>query len=153
MKTSRLAPIAFAALASIVAGCGGADNSPLTKQEFASKADEICKGANGRFSQVTADLQKKLRADPSQAQAAAEDSLKQLAPLVKDTVDKIGELKPPAEMQAKLETYVKEANAAADQVAADPAKYARASGDSASPFPKLTVLSQELGLDNCGPGA
>jgi hypothetical protein len=148
-----LACVLAAALAA--AGCGGGGGGgggdPLTREQFAAKADAICNSADSEFTRIRSQLQSKLAADPAGAQPATADALREIAPVVKETVGKIGELKPPADLQFELDEYVSQANEAADLVAKDPVKFATTAASGQNPFPRLGELGKKLGLDKCGP--
>jgi hypothetical protein len=84
----RTAQIALALV--LLAGCGGGSGAPLTKEEYASKADAICASANSKIQsfgtpQTYADLAK-----------VADKTL----PLIDQAIKDLGKLEPPASEKA-----------------------------------------------------
>jgi ABC-type glycerol-3-phosphate transport system substrate-binding protein len=161
MKKTRFSLAAVLALGLIAAGCGGGSDSStssssgdtLTKEEFVSQANAICTTAQADFKQVQEDITKKVQADPSQIQASLQEALTKITPILRDTVNKIGALNPPEDLQSKLDDFVTKVNDAADQIEADPAKFAQDATNGDNPFANLTEDASALGLQNCGPGA
>ena len=138
----------------IATGCGGGDDdgggdsggSTLTKEEFTAQANEICTDGQQKIEQVQKDVQAKIQSDPTQAANAIQEVVGQLVPVVRDTLNQIGELNPPAELQRKLNEFTTKANDAIDQLENDPTKVTQ--GD--NPFADLQPLATELGIQDCG---
>jgi hypothetical protein len=152
---SKLIVLACCALASgLIAACGGGDDngggdsggSALTKEEFTAKANEICTQGQQKIEQVQKDVQAKIQSDPTQAANAIQEVVGQLVPVIRDTLNQIGELNPPAELQSKLDEFTTKANDAIDQLEQDPTKVTQ--GD--NPFAELQPLATELGIQDCG---
>jgi outer membrane murein-binding lipoprotein Lpp len=156
MRSTRLLFAALLASGLLVAGgCGGGDDddgggdsggSALTKEEFTAKANEICTEGQDKIAQVQKDVQAKIQEDPTQAANAIQEVVGQLVPVIRETLTQIGQLTPPAELQAKLDEFTTKANDAVDQLESDPSKVTQ--GD--NPFSDLEPLATELGIQNCG---
>jgi hypothetical protein len=88
----RLSALA-AAVALVVAGCGGGDdNKALSYSDFGKQADQICKDSNAE----TKPLSDKLTGDPKNDAPI----LDQLVPKLQSAEDKFKGLKPPTELKA-----------------------------------------------------
>jgi len=81
----RAAPIALA-LALVLPGCGSGSSKPLTKEEYASKADAIC----GKYNQQT-----KSFANPKTLSDLVKVS-DQTLPILDHAIRDLGKLHPPA---------------------------------------------------------
>lgn len=140
----RLAP-ALAALA--LAACGGGE---LSRQQFLERADAICTRVNDELSEIQ---------QPA--------SLAELAPVldeglvvVRDAVEDLRELEPPAEMEARVEAWIDKVDEAADELdkAADAARrgdqeavgLALQAGDDANT--EGNERARQLGLQSCAVG-
>jgi hypothetical protein len=80
----------------IVAGCGGGGGKPLTKQEFAAKADAIC----GKYNEQT----KKL-SNPSNLSDLAKVADKTI-PILDHALSDLRKLKPPAGEQQTVNEWL-----------------------------------------------
>ena len=86
----RRAALIALALVVLLPGCGGASGKPLTKEDYASKADAIC----GKYNQ-----QVKLLANPKNLSDLAKVADKTL-PILDHAINDISKLEPPASEKA-----------------------------------------------------
>ena len=91
----RAAPIALA-LALVLTGCGGGSSKPLTKEEYASKADAIC----GKYNQQT-----KSFANPKTLSDLVKVS-DQTLPILDHAIRDLGKLHPPASEKALSDQWL-----------------------------------------------
>ena len=97
-RARSLAPLAGALLAlSTLAGCGGG-SGPLTKAEFISKGDQICKSAHDQFVQA----QKHSPTTADEAVALTQ----QLINISESELSQIRGLNAPSEVQPALDRYL-----------------------------------------------
>jgi hypothetical protein len=143
------------AIGLIAAGCGGddddggGDGEALSKEEFVTQARQICDDAKGETDQVFQQAEQQVQANPGNLQQVLSDVIGDVIPILRDTVNQIGELTPPEELQGTLDEYVTGANAAFDEIEADPqAFFQRASGGEEA-FPELEQQAAELGITDC----
>jgi hypothetical protein len=80
----------------LLAGCGGAKGKPLTKDEYASRADAIC----GKYNQQT-----KAFANPKNLADLAKVADKTL-PILGNAINDIGKLTPPASEKALSDQWL-----------------------------------------------
>jgi hypothetical protein len=90
--------VALAGLA-ILSGCGGGDTQTMTKAQFVSAADQICKRAHDQF---TAAQQN----PPNTAQGTA-DLQRNLIDISENELQEIRDLEAPAEAQPALDRYLR----------------------------------------------
>jgi ABC-type glycerol-3-phosphate transport system substrate-binding protein len=158
IKKAQILIAGALAVALIAAGCGGGGSSStsssssgaLSKDEFVSKANTVCRDAQAQLTKIQTDIQAKVKSNPSQIQALVADSLAQIVPIVRKTVDQIAALNAPSDLKPKLDEFKTKTDAALDQVAADPAKALRDASSGSSPFTSLQGLASDLGLKDCG---
>ncbi len=143
--------------AGLLAGCGGDDEEDpdsgstdaLSREEFDTRAEEICAGAKEEISSVTADLRQRMGEDSTKIPELFKELFTSVAPIVRDTMNELGTLTPPEDLEQTLDDFVAQANEAADQLEADPAKLAKQALGGENPFPELEQLGTELGLQDC----
>jgi len=80
----------------LAAGCGGGGSKPLTRTEYAAKADAIC----GKYTQQT-----KALAHPSNLKDLADVAGKTL-PILDNALSDLHKLKPPADEQATVNQWL-----------------------------------------------
>ena len=171
MKGFKYLAVLALALGLIVAGCGGGDDNDsngstsaasstataettstaddsgtLSKDEFVSQANTICVDGKQQLADVQNDLRAKVQADPSQAADAIQEGIKEIVPIVRDMVGRIGYLDAPPELQPKLDEFTTKSNQALDAIEDDPNGAAGRSGA----FADLGQLAKDLGLTSCG---
>jgi hypothetical protein len=158
-----LIPLAVicAALALVLAGCGGDDDTSttsttsvdseatgtsgaaLTETEFLAQGNAICLAGNQELEQAANDA----FAGGQPTDAQIEQFAAVLVPNVQGQVDAIRTLTPPAELADEVETFLSDAEDALAQVADDPSLLA-ANDD--GPFVTVNQQARQIGLDECG---
>jgi hypothetical protein len=146
-----LLPVLVGALVIILAGgCGGGGgDGTLTKDEFISKGDEICKSAHDQF----AELQKN---PPTTAEEAAALTQK-LIDISESELSQLRDLNAPAAVQSSLDRYLnareqgiailKQGLAAAQK--GDASAYAAAQAQTAKTQVKRLKLARAVGFEEC----
>jgi len=146
MAMRRAALIALA-LVVLLPGCGGGSGAPLTKKEYASKADAICASTNSKIQSF---------GTPQSYPDLAKVTDKTL-PLLDQAIRDIGKLKPPASEKAISDQWLTQwRNLRSDlQEIGDAAKTGNAQGVKAV-LPKArdhnskgNALATELGMSVC----
>lgn len=146
MTPSRLSflPATAAALALLVAGCGG--GGALSKSDLIAKADVICADAKKKIDGLgTPDSADKLKEFAGKA-----------SDLVKDQASKLKALEPPADVKADwdkamglLDKQVELAKKLADN-ADDPAKIQEVATEGNAINTEATAIAKKIGLKTCG---
>lgn len=138
------------AIGLIAAGCGGdddgngGDGEPLTQEQFVAEAQKICDENTADAEQAVSEVQ--AQADPQDLQQVFVDTFEALVPILRDTVNRIGELSPPEDLQGTLDEFVTGANEAFDEVESDPEAFFQRAARDENPFPDLQQQAQELGI-------
>jgi hypothetical protein len=143
-----LRPAALIALALVLLpGCGGGNGKPLTKEEYASKADAIC----GKYNQQIQSL-----ANPKNLSELAKVADKTL-PVLDHAIRDISKLEPPASEKALSDQWLTQVTNLKDdlQEIRDKAKVGDMQGVQAV-VPKATdhnsksnALASQLGMSVC----
>ena len=154
---TKLLALAIAAMAFAAAGCGGGDDTtvtagvsgatgasgaPLSKSEFITQADAICKQGNAQINQ--AGKQEFSGGQPSQSELE-QFYTDELIPDVQDELDQIRALPAPEGDEDQVNEILDAADQATQKIAADPT-----SADTA--FDQADQLAQDYGLKECGKG-
>jgi hypothetical protein len=143
----RRAALIALALVVLLPGCGGASGKPLTKENYASKADAIC----GKYNQ-----QVKLLANPKNLSDLAKVADKTL-PILDHAISDIRKLEPPASEKALSDQWLTQVRGLKDdlQEIRDKAKAGDMQGVRAV-VPKATdhnsksnALAGQLGMSVC----
>jgi hypothetical protein len=146
-----LLPVLAGALSLVLAsGCGGGNGGgTLTKSEFISRGDEICKNAHDQF----AELQKN---PPTTADEAAALTQK-LIDISESELSQLRDLNAPAAVQSSLDKYLgsreqgiailKKGLAAAQN--GDARAYAAAQAETAKTQVKRLKLARAVGFNEC----
>ena len=143
----RRAALIALALVVLLPGCGGASGKPLTKENYASKADAIC----GKYNQ-----QVKLLANPKNLSDLAKVADKTL-PILDHAISDIRKLEPPASEKALSDQWLTQVRGLKDdlQEIRDKAKAGDMQGVRAV-VPKATdhnsksnALASQLGMSVC----
>jgi hypothetical protein len=170
---TRIPLILFVALATalIAAGCGGDDDEPTTtaategtatgatgatgaadvspeRAELIEQADEICAEGDREIDAEAQDVFGNAQQEPPQAEQEAfvEDTV---VPNIQDQIDQLRELDPPEEDADEFTAILDDAQAALDEVEADPSVLSRGSGGG-DPFAEVNQRAQAFGLKACG---
>jgi hypothetical protein len=147
---------AVAAIALIVAGCGGGDDSTtegdasLTKAEFVKQADGICKEAN---SELTVEFQKfskenNLPEGKEPTKEQGEELVEEvLIPNVQQQSEDIRELGAPSGDEDRVAAILDALDQGIEEAEEDPAALLDAQDDT---FDKANELAADYGLKVCG---
>jgi hypothetical protein len=92
----RRAALIALAVVFVLPGCGGASGKPLTKEEYAAKADAIC----GKYTQQT-----KALATPKNLSDLVK-TVDQTLPILDHAIKELGELHPPASEKALSDQWL-----------------------------------------------
>ena len=114
VSSRPLGPVSIAlacALASALAACGGSSYKGLSKADFVTRADAICKADNAKF----ADAAKGIGDNPTLAQVKSLFS-DQLLPMFRSEVSELRALKPPKADRAAVKKLLDEVATGADQI-------------------------------------
>jgi hypothetical protein len=137
----------------IAAGCGGDDDdddassdtgttaTALTKEEWISQADAICKASNDRIEATGPDGPQ----NQQQVEAFVTDTL---VPEVQSQLDAIKALGPPEGAEDEATKIVDEAQSALDEIKADPSAITQGK----DPFAQANADAQAFGMKECGQG-
>ena len=147
MNKRFFALFAVLTLALIAAGCGGSDS--ISKEDFVTKADAICKKGND---QIQADVEayaKKvgMTGQPTDAQATEiADTI--LIPSVQSQHDDLKDLEVPSGDEKQVNAILTTLQSDINQAKADPAALIKSNGA----FAKADQLAKDYGLTVCGQG-
>jgi hypothetical protein len=143
----RRAPLVAVALVFALPGCGGGSSKPLTKEEYASKADVIC----GKYSDQT-----KALATPKNLADLATIADKTL-PILDHAIKDLTKLQPPASEKALADQWIAQVTnlkddlqqirdkAQAGDIAGVQAVVPRATNDNS----RSNQLATQLGMSVC----
>jgi hypothetical protein len=127
-------------------GATGATGEPLSKDEFITQADAICKAGDKK---IDAAAQETFSGgQPSQAeqeQFVTED----VVPNIQEQIDGLRALTPPEGDEEEVSAILDSAQDAIDQTEADPGALTEGGDD---PFSEANQLAEEYGLEVCGQG-
>ncbi|MGZ8679150.1 MAG: hypothetical protein ACXW0P_11750 [Solirubrobacterales bacterium] len=155
-----IALVLAAAAVSLAAGCGGdsgddeaaagstggqlvrTPGSGISKSQFISEADEICREGNQAINQAVGELPK--GAGPDQYEAVATDTLASEAQAIIDGIEALGA---PAGDEDEVDAILASAQEATDAIADDPSVMSDLSAP--DPYEETNRLSKEYGLTNC----
>jgi hypothetical protein len=143
----KLVAVFLVLVAALTAGCGGGDDGALSESEFREEANAVCEGTLREAEAIEAP------ASPEEIP----DYVDRLVPLVRQGLERLRALQPPADLQEDYDQMLDEtetALASADDLATaaqegDPGKLqeALAAGDAANQASDR--LATKLGLDEC----
>jgi hypothetical protein len=172
VKTKQAFAVCLSVLALVAAGCGddnndtststttesgtsgatgatGASGSALLPADFIAEADAVC--AEGDEA-IDAEAEKLFGDgdEPSQEDQVAFVT-DVVLPNIQEQLDGLEALDPPEEGAEEFATLIDDANAALDEIEADPAAFVE-SGGGDGPFAEVNKQAQALGLKDCGGG-
>jgi hypothetical protein len=135
---------ALAALALIVAGCGGdEDDEPLTKDEFLTLADQICADADTELNEEAE--QRFGNGETLPPRDEQEEFISDvLAPSYQEQLDAIGDLTPPEADQEQVDAILVALQDLADQARDAPGELLD------QPPTEAAELAQAYGFTACG---
>jgi hypothetical protein len=130
----------------VTVGCGGGGDH-LTKAQFDTQGDAICKKGNQEINKAAKQVFSNQTA-PSKAQFEkfANDTL---IPNVQSQIDQLNDLNPPSGDEDQVKAITDEAQAALDKAKKDPTLLENNKND---PFKKANQLAKQYGLTVCGSG-
>jgi hypothetical protein len=151
---------ALAAISMIVAGCGGSDDSTdstagsdssaLTKAEFLKQGNAICakgeKELNEEFEKFAEEENLSENKPPTEAQLT-KASEEFFLPIIKEQVEGIRELSPPAGEEQQVDKLLTAAEEGIEKAEEDPASLANEKED---PFAEANEMANKYGLTKCG---
>jgi hypothetical protein len=117
--------LTLALAAALVAGCGGGDDDgggsggkTLSQDEFVSQANQICREGSEKINAKTQEVQDKIRqADTAgEQQKAVADVLEETAKEYDPYLERLGDLKPPADVAADWRKFLDGVNQAFDLI-------------------------------------
>jgi hypothetical protein len=147
----RRAALVALALVVLLPGCGGGSGSgkPLTKEEYASKADDICGRSNEQANAIAKNLQNNL----SDLARVADKTL----PVLDHAIKEIEKLEPPASEKALSDRWLTQVRALKDDLREirDKAKASDSQGlkavvaKAAEHNSQSNALAAQLGMSIC----
>ena len=156
----RIAPgLVIAAVAIAAAGCGDDDDSgsgtttttALTKSEFVSEANRICKQQDRKIERASqqffADAPKDQEPPP---QEVAQFGKKTVFPAIQDEIDRIEALGAPEGDEEEVKKMLDAAKSGLASLEAQPDQLEK--GGAASAFEGFQKLASAYGLDECASG-
>jgi hypothetical protein len=116
--------LALALTAALLAGCGGggggggAGTGTLSRDEFVSQANEICREGAEKINAKTQEVQGKIQQakTASEQQKAVADVLEETAKEYDPYLVRLGDLKPPAEISAEWRKFLDGGDSAFDLI-------------------------------------
>lgn len=142
--------LAGLALCLAVAGCGGDDTAVrLDAATLVARADEICRGGVERFAEIQAEA-------PANAKEAEEQTA-ELVEVASEELSALRELRPPEELRAVYERYLRARGRALEQLeigreaaaSRDTAAYLEAQAKVGADQPQRIKLAKAVGLKAC----
>lgn len=136
-----------AALAVLVAGCGGGDDetSSLTRQQFVKQANAICQEQTQKRNKVIQDAIADTDQNKLLPKSEREDIIVEALPPYAETPEKLEALGAPEGDEEKVEEILEAMEKAAADAKADPSKALT----STEQFEEANKLSGDYGLTSC----
>jgi hypothetical protein len=141
---TALGALACAAAVAVAgtAGCGGDDDSALTRDEFVTQANAICAAGNAKIEAAVPESS----SGPPSGDAGAR-FYETIVDETQGTVDGIAALEPPDEMKADVDAMVAAAREVVSEMRATPADTFFQTNE--DPFAEVNQVASSLGLDDC----
>jgi hypothetical protein len=153
--------LALAVALAVVGGCGGGDAGQPSKDEFAARANRICREGEAQIAART----KRLQARLEQADSAAErqkvvaDTLERAASEYKPVLDRLGDLEPPESLSGDWARFIDRIGEAFDLIPqlaeayrdSDRAKLSELTDRFTEIASDTRPFAKENGLDDCLP--
>jgi hypothetical protein len=143
--------VGVAALAVLVVGCGGGDDSSseetLTKAQYVNEATAICsQGGKETAKELSVYLKKNNLAQPNEAQAGKAIEVVVL-PAFRSQVEELSELQAPEGDEAQIESMLQSLETGLDDGADDPENFFKQAD---SEFAKGVEMANKYGIEGCG---
>lgn len=152
-RAAVLVGIVAIAVAAIAAGCGDSSEAALSKAQYVTKANQICKKGIAKKNSLTEiAVREELKGlkNPSElelSKAEEERLVKSVAlPPVAAAIEELAELPAPDGDEEKVEKFVVGFEKAIDETEADPSVVLQGLED---PFREPNKLAKEYGLPRC----
>lgn len=149
-RASTLVVLAALGTALFAAGCGGDDDDDggeaLTKQEFVTQADQICKQGDAAINKEAAEVFNQGQPSQDDQVAFVTDTV---VPETQAQIDGIRELNPPEGDEEQVAEILDSADNGIEEIRSDPGA-ALQEGD--NPLAEASGLAREYGLKVCGQG-
>jgi hypothetical protein len=145
--------VAVAAIAMIVAGCGGSrdsseSTSSLTKAEFVKQGNAVCAKGNKEIQEGFEEFEQEVGSQKQPTKAQLTEAIETIVlPAVRQQVEGVKDLGAPSGEEAKVEAITDAAEEALEKGEEDPASLTT---EKADPFAKANELANEYGLVKCG---
>jgi hypothetical protein len=146
--------VGCAALAALVAGCGGGSDDTstggqaLTKAEFIKQGDAICKKSNAQIEEEANEFAEENGIDKNNPEQAQEEEVIAtiVAPAVRSQAEAIAALGAPSGEEETVDTLVAAVEEGTEKMEADP----KAVFEGKDPLVKGSKLAKEFGFKVCG---
>jgi hypothetical protein len=160
-KTSMVLGMIAVGIALVAAGCGGDDDDdtaattttaatgaaggePLSKQQFISEANAICKQGNKEIDQAAREVFD--RGNPPSQEEQEQFITEQALPNTQAQIDGIRALTPPEGDEEQITTILDEAQQVVDELEQDPSSLTEGGQD---PFADVNKQLREYGITAC----
>lgn len=125
----------------LIAGCGDDEDEGLSKAEFLKQGNAICKKGDDA---IDAAGTKAFGGEEPSKQELTEFAEQTIVPNVQREIDQLGELSPPEDDEAEVDSILTQAQSALDEIKAEPQLVA--TGD---PFADVNKKAKAYGLTAC----
>jgi hypothetical protein len=142
----------------VVAGCGGGGSTDtdtglsatLTKPEFTSEADAICKAGNESAAREAEEFAEENNIDTKKATSAQQEEVVRqvVAPNIREQGEEISELPAPSGDEEKVQAILSAIESGAEEAEESPKLLVENKGG--GPFAQADKLAREYGMKTCG---
>lgn len=150
MRRPVIVGVALLATVLVGAACDNGDSGGLSRSEFVSQAEDICRAGNERIEALADEAFSGIsqgEQPDAEELAAFKDAV---VADVRGQIDDLRDLDPPGEMEGDVEEFLDEAETAADEV--DAMSVEELFAQQEDPFAEVNERANELGLEECGAG-
>lgn len=137
-----------AAAALVLASCGG-DDDALSKSEYITKADAICKAGEKKLEALGEDLGEDGQPSPAELKDFAGEAVS----ILNDQIEDLRDLPAPEGDEETLDKIYDAADEGAEKIeeaADDEDAAAKLFGSESNPFEEADKLAEDYGLEECG---
>lgn len=164
-RLTKLFAVTAIGAALLAAGCGGDDDETtsttaststttteaggetITKEQFITQADQICKSGDEAIDAASQGLDRSSSAEEIEQFITAT-----VLPSIQAQYDGIAALPVPAGDEATIEELLGSLQSAIDEAEADPAALAASESSADDPFAEVNQAARDYGLKDCGDG-